>query len=121
MEPIIQDNDKVSERLARLAEEVFLMEQARNRHLPTDLVGDPAWSILLALYRQNLSLAVSDLCKLSKVPNSTAVRWIALLEQRGFLSQSQMMNPYSGEVCLTREGRALLERSLEAMLLVARG
>lgn len=121
MQPIIQDNDRVLERLARLADEVFLMRQARNRHLPTDLVGEPAWDILLSLYRHNSSAAVGDLCKWSGVPETTAGRWVAVLERKGLLSRSQTTGEHSARLSLTCEGRGALERSLEAMLLVARG
>lgn len=120
MQPIIQDNGKVLERLARLADEVFLMRQARNRHLPTDLVGEPAWDILLALYRHDSSAAVSDLCEWSNLPESTAGRWVVVLQRRGFLSRSQSTHNHSAMLSLTPDGRRAVERSLEAMLLVAR-
>lgn len=119
MQPIIQDNDRVLERLARFADEIFLMRQARNRHLPGDLLGEPVWDILLSLYRKNSSARFGDLCRWSGVPEATAQRWVVVLEQRGLLARPHTTDMQNAEISLTRDGRAVLERSLEAMLLVA--
>jgi DNA-binding MarR family transcriptional regulator len=64
--------------------------QARDMALGDDLFFDPAWSILLELYvhyRQRTSASVTSLCAAARVPSSTGLRWVALLERRGLVSR----------------------------------
>lgn len=55
----------------------------RTRVLPPCLFGEPAWDILLALYRGEIRGArssVSAICSASGAPATTALRWLASLE-----------------------------------------
>jgi len=56
--------------------------------LGPDLLAEPAWDILLDLYLARGAgrrVAVSSLCIAAGVPTTTALRWIRVLEQDGFL------------------------------------
>ena len=50
--------------------------------------ADPAWDLLLDSYvhhRLDVSVSVNSACIAANVPQTTALRWIALLEQRKWL------------------------------------
>lgn len=54
----------------------------------SDLFGDPAWTILLALHaarKSNKRLSVSDVASSSRAPITTGLRHLAILEQRGLV------------------------------------
>jgi DNA-binding MarR family transcriptional regulator len=56
-----------------------------------DLFADPAWDMLLTLKIYELRqhrLAITGLCAKSYVPNTTALRWIKIMEQRGLMERS---------------------------------
>jgi DNA-binding MarR family transcriptional regulator len=60
----------------------------RGDYLPAELFADPAWDILLDLMAARLEgrkVAVSSLCIAAAVPPTTALRWIAVLTERGLL------------------------------------
>ncbi|WP_156029808.1 winged helix DNA-binding protein [Sphingomonas sp. URHD0057] len=64
--------------------------RAREEIISRELFADPAWDILLALYRAELrqhSVSTSALCIASAVPATTALRWIDKLEHLGFLTR----------------------------------
>jgi DNA-binding MarR family transcriptional regulator len=116
---ISQDNDKAPERLARLADEISRMRDARNRQLPADLLGEPAWDILLALYREGVSACRrTDVYRSLAIPEATADRWIAALEKRGLLAPAAPGDSASEHLSLTASGKLILERALGAMLRV---
>lgn len=75
------------------ADSAFIRAMIRTRrlrgdYLPADLFADPAWDILLDLMAARLEgkkVAVSSLCIAAAVPPTTALRWIAMLTERGLL------------------------------------
>ena len=98
------------------------MRRARDRVMPEGLTGEPAWDILLALYSEGpADLTISSVCHGSGVPPTTAARWIGVLEARGLLERSK--HPRDDRVvlvCLTAQGRLIVERCLKAMLRATR-
>lgn len=55
----------------------------RARFFKAELFADPAWDMLLDLYRAQLDqhrVCVTSLCQASGVPTSTALRWLRALE-----------------------------------------
>jgi hypothetical protein len=78
--PIDETHPQGSQHLSSLAEEIYLMRRARDREMPSELFGEPAWDMLLALYRENdPALTINALHLVSGIPESTAVRWVAAL------------------------------------------
>ena len=110
------------ELLSNAAGEIYRMRRARDRYLPKELTGEPAWDILLALYAEEpAKLPVSSLCFGSGAPQTTALRWIAVLEKSGLIVRTQHpRDPSVLLLALTEQGRLLIERSLKAMLRAAR-
>lgn len=116
MRLIIQDNEKAPGHLARLAEDIRRMRKARNQILPADLFGEPAWDILLLLYRDGMSpCSADDIAAALGTPSSTVGRWVGALARRGFV-RSSADGVGDQAVSLTNDGRATLERALNAML-----
>lgn len=95
--------------------EVERIRQARHlrvKFFDAKLFADPAWDMLLDLYRAHLAqqrICTTSLCIGSGAPVSTALRWLNALEQRGLAQRSQ--DPLDGRrfwVSLTDEGVAAM-------------
>lgn len=74
--------------LSALSLTYYRIRRSRDNYLPKQLFGEPAWDILLDLYinhTQARSVSVSSLCVASMVPATTALRYIAMLEDHGLL------------------------------------
>ncbi|WP_158094340.1 winged helix DNA-binding protein [Erythrobacter donghaensis] len=71
--------------------EAILVARARRRTLlDQDLLFDPAWSMLIDLYRAALlgkSLSVTAVMIGSGVPDTTALRYLRILEERGYVER----------------------------------
>jgi DNA-binding transcriptional ArsR family regulator len=73
-----------------LARGLLALRRARPRFLPGIHFADPAWDMLLDLYiaeRSGSRVSVSSLCLAADVPQTTALRWIKLLTERGLLER----------------------------------
>lgn len=74
----------------RSARIVMQIRDARDRMLGEDLFGDPAWNILLDAYANHLEgrrMFIGDICTASRAPDTTALRWIKVLEGRGLMTR----------------------------------
>lgn len=72
-----------AERLGAATKAYLKARRLREDRFPADLFADPAWDILLDLFVcqiDGIPVGISDACVASQVPNSTALRWIARLE-----------------------------------------
>lgn len=106
----IPSNDPVTEQEIR-----SIIKQRRNRDhfFGAEMFADPAWDILLHLYAAYLSqhrMSVGALCDGAAVPPTTALRWLAQLEEKGFIERRQ--DPIDGRryfVSLTVTARESME------------
>lgn len=79
--------------LAVQAKLIRKVQRARSRRvefLGSSLFGEPAWDMLLELFAsaaEQKRLTVGDLCKASKVPPTTALRWIDALFRQGLITR----------------------------------
>lgn len=101
--------------LSSLALAIYRMRRARDREMPPALLGEPAWDMLLALYLELPGIGIATFCFGSGVPHSTAMRWVAALEEAGLALRTRSSEPDRDMVSLTPQGQHLLERSLRAM------
>jgi hypothetical protein len=65
-------------------------DRRRRSHVFGDdsLFGEPAWDILLDLFisaKQRKRVAVTSACIGAAVPNTTALRWLSVLEEKGLV------------------------------------
>ena len=102
--------------LCRLAEEMFRIRRLRDRQFGQELFADPAWDMLLDLYIQRSKgrqVSVTSICNASFVPGTTALRWLAIIQERGWVSRESDPNDrrrvYVG---LTREGEVAIAQYL---------
>jgi DNA-binding MarR family transcriptional regulator len=73
---------------SRVAKSQYLERDRRSRFFDADLFGEPAWDILLDLYTSHVAgrrLSITSLCHGARVPSTTALRWVGVLEQRGLI------------------------------------
>ena len=119
------ESAKLSPTLKIVAEAEYRLRRDRERHISADLLGEPGWDILLALFiahHEDREMQVSAVCSASAAPMTTALRWLAHLEDCGFLvKQQHRMDARSRHVALTREGvlavgGCLLNQELSAEL-----
>lgn len=85
-EPVRQ-NTPVTEKSIR---SLIRLRRNRDRFFKAELFADPAWDILLELYASHLGqqrISVSSLCYSAAVPPTTALRWIANIEENGLIDR----------------------------------
>ncbi len=73
-----------------LATRLQAMRRLRAEHLPSELLAEPAWDILLALSASGCSgqdLSKSDVTGRTDLPRSTVGRWLATLEEVGLVER----------------------------------
>ncbi|MFN5630531.1 MAG: winged helix DNA-binding protein [Sphingomonadales bacterium] len=101
-----------------------LIRQRRKRAslFGADLFSDPAWDMLLDLAAarlENERVSVSSLCLASGAPQTTALRWIAMLQDAGLVARRA--DPLDGrrayieltEKAITAMGRHFEEAEVE--------
>ena len=93
--------------------EIIQARAARTAFLNVDIFHDPAWEILLALYAANLgcrSITIGSLSLVSRVPASTAIRYLKCLGKEGLLLQEgEDQNDELASVQLSKKGVAAME------------
>lgn len=104
--------------LVRLAEALLRIRRLRETHFDANLFADPAWDMLLDLFIQRSKgrrVAVTSICIASHVPPTTALRWLAIIEERGWVSRE--VDPSDRRrvfVGLSRQGEIALSKYLNA-------
>lgn len=74
----------------RRVRNILRLRRRREALFGSDLFGEPAWDMMLELYAAELAgrrESVSGLCSVSGVPSTTALRWIKLLENAGWIGR----------------------------------
>lgn len=104
--------------LVNAAAEISRMRRQREKCVPTSLLGEPAWDILLAMFiDQDADLTVTSVCHAGNVPQTTGLRWVSHLESKGYIYRRPATgDKRSSYLTLTQEGRAMMEQVLRLML-----
>lgn len=69
-------------------QQIISARNDRSNYFPEDMFADPAWDILLELAlaeQQQRRVTVTNLCVGSRVPQTTALRWIKHMTDLGWL------------------------------------
>lgn len=77
---------------AALARRLLKESDMRAGLLDQDMFADPAWHILLDLYaseEEGRKVSISSACIASRVPSTTALRWLANMAKQGALIREQ--------------------------------
>ena len=112
----VPDEMSPGERLIEFAGKLYHSRRLRARVLNTSLLGEPVWDMLLALYcfcGRGKALSVSGLCHSAGVPQTTALRWLQIMEQKKLVKRSRDFT--DGRrilVSLTDETKQLLDNYL---------
>ena len=76
----------------RLVRAIQAARRRRDALFTPELFADPAWDMLLELYALHLEqkrVSVSSLCIAAYVPPTTALRWVAKLEEEGLAERTE--------------------------------
>ena len=113
---VIQDNSpiKVSPANRLAAVELRIAERRlRNEFFPRELLVEPAWDVLLDLYRGALeqrALSAHHLSVAAAVSESVTLRWISALVGRGLVTRgSCSADPDAASFTLTETGLAQMD------------
>jgi Winged helix DNA-binding domain len=77
--------------LALKAQVICAQRDKRRVHVPEELLGEPAWDMLLDLFMQfagGAKVSTTSLCLASKCPSSTALRYIGQMADLGLVKRS---------------------------------
>ncbi len=105
-------------KIAKSIERVISLRDKRASLFAEDLFADPAWDVLLELFLASLyqrRVSVSRACAAARVPPTTALRWLKILEEREWVyRQADPKDARRVFICLT-------ERALRHMREFANG
>ena len=109
--------------LCQLACQMYDARRTRNKMLNSQLFGEPAWDLLLALYclpARGYILRVTALSYAADLPETTGHRWQATLIKEGLIERGPVgVPPSKHSVRLTPKGRTLLENYLTRLFYVS--
>ena len=107
------------QKLVELACQLYQTRRLRNRFINHSLLGEPVWDMLLALYcfsGRGEALSVSGLCHAAGVPQTTALRWVQIMEQKKLIKRSKdSSDGRRAYVSLTDDSKKLLEDYLNTI------
>lgn len=99
--------------IANFLADTLRRRRLRNDYLSPEILSDPSWDMMLDLYlseRRGREVTVSSLCIASHAPFTTALRWIAKLEQEGLIFRQPTPNDRrSSHMLLSDKGRVAME------------
>lgn len=107
-----ESQSQQDERLAACAAELYRLRRRRERQFGRDLLGEPCWDLMLDLFAnavRGVPVSVTGACVASNVPTTTALRWLAILEERDLVTRYP--DPYDRRVVLVR----LTDNGMERM------
>lgn len=103
--------------LATIADALWRARRARTKFFDSDLFGEPAWDMLLDMFRQTVwghTVIVKSACIGAAVPITTGLRWIDVLMERGWLERTADPNDKRRQtLALTEDGYARMRKCLE--------
>jgi hypothetical protein len=76
----------------RLVSQAYEARRERKELFDADLFADPAWDILLAMYRDHLAgltITVSSAVWAADTPFTTGLRWLRVMEERGLVTRTE--------------------------------
>ena len=76
--------------IIRFAQSLYKSRRVRARYFDKNLFGEPIWDMLLDIFvhqSSGLPVSVKTLCLASDVPETTALRYIALLVETGLIAR----------------------------------
>jgi hypothetical protein len=88
----------------------------RDMYIPSEVLGEPCWDMLLALFAASGPISNKAVCHSSGAPQTTAWRWLSYLEQRGLVEKSlDQVDTRRRSVRLSSTGEAAMHSALMRM------
>ena len=104
------------QKLVELSCTIYHSRRLRTHFINNNLLGEPVWDMLLALHcfsGRGEALSVSGLCHAAGVPQTTALRWVQVMEQKKLVKRSKdAKDGRRAYVSLTDDSKKLLENYL---------
>lgn len=104
--------------LVRLADAERARRRVRDLIMPPGILGEPAWDMLIELYRAHCKspcVAARALASAAAVPSATAFRWFGVLEEEGLVTRIEEPGSADGPfVKLSSIGRMTIETILRS-------
>lgn len=114
-----EENLSPEQQLVELACKLYHSRRLRARYINHSLLGEPVWDMLLALYcfsGRGEALSVSGLCHAASVPQTTALRWVQVMEQKKLVKRNKdSKDGRRAYVSLTEDSKKLLEDYLASV------
>ena len=102
--------------LVRLALQEIRQRALRSQYLPEELFGEGGWSIMLNLFvanHEDRQVTVQSACIASRVPHTTAIRYIAFLVETGFVALCpRLRDVFASSLMLTLKGTSAMREVL---------
>jgi hypothetical protein len=79
-------------KLGELARCIYRSRRSRDRILPNELFGEPAWDLMLDLFASECEgrrISVTSACIAASVPPTTGLRWISVLITFGLVARDE--------------------------------
>lgn len=106
-----------SDGLRTFALKLYKLRRGREKYLTAELLGEPAWDMLLAIYCDQLSgkkTSITSACIAGNVPTSTGLRYISSLVDKRMLVRKQCeADARRSYVLLTEEALLVINRMLQ--------
>ncbi|MEO7503940.1 MAG: winged helix DNA-binding protein [Sphingomicrobium sp.] len=118
-DPPRPDPSLSEDQLVSLACRVYRSRRLRANYLSASMLGEPVWDMLLALYcctGRGEQLSVSGLCYSAGVPQTTALRWVQIMEQKELIERrADQKDARRALLTLTPKAKALLSTYLASI------
>lgn len=99
----------------------YVRRGRRRRYFPSITIGEPCWDMLLDLAAarlENKQISTSSACYGSGVPQSTALRWLKVMEDEGLVLRVPAADDKRKSfIEISETGLTALERYYEACIL----
>ncbi|MEO6248920.1 MAG: hypothetical protein ABIO85_10140 [Sphingomicrobium sp.] len=105
--------------LVSAAQEIRKMRKTREDYLPSEMFGEAAWDIMLALYveEEQHSLSLTAISMMSRVPMTTLLRWVTYLELKLLVSTVSVATDLRVRLLkLTHNGREIMDQYMMDIL-----
>ena len=111
--------DPSPEELVACACQIYESRLKRTGFFAQSLFGEPVWDMLLALYclsARGKALSVSGLGYASHVPQTTALRWSQMLEERNLIVRTKdTSDARRFHITLSEDGKRLMDKYLHSL------
>lgn len=88
---------------------IFDLRQARAQFFALEMLGEPAWDMLLVLYTAEEALPLAEIVRRTNTPHSTASRWLHYLDAENLVTlEPDARDGRMQKICLTLDARGKL-------------